>query len=107
MIAHRIGAELKDQAEKKVDQAKDKANELANDAKKKGEGKTREHRPIDRTKKLSSSRSQARRASSQCWQRSSRLRYARFSWTDKDNDNEGRSQNHEYWQASTRLDSSA
>ena len=50
MFTHRIGAELKDQAEKKVDQAKDKANELANDAKKKGEGKTREHQPIDRTK---------------------------------------------------------
>ena len=35
----RKGAELKKQASEKVDQAKDKANELASDAKKKGEGK--------------------------------------------------------------------
>lgn len=39
MPLRRIGAELKDQASEKVDQAKDKANELAADAKKKGEGK--------------------------------------------------------------------
>jgi hypothetical protein len=39
MSSRRIGAELKDQASEKVDQAKDKANELASDAKKKGEGK--------------------------------------------------------------------
>lgn len=32
------GAELKAQASDKVDQAKDKANEVASDAKKKGEG---------------------------------------------------------------------
>jgi hypothetical protein len=34
-----LAGELKDQASQKVDQAKDKANELASDAKKKGEGK--------------------------------------------------------------------
>jgi F0F1-type ATP synthase membrane subunit b/b' len=33
------GAELKEQASEKVDQAKDKANELASDAKQKGAGK--------------------------------------------------------------------
>jgi len=33
------GAEWKEQASEKVDQAKGKANELASDAKKKGEGK--------------------------------------------------------------------
>lgn len=35
-----LGAELKEQASEKVDQAKDKANEVASDAKKKGEGKS-------------------------------------------------------------------
>jgi F0F1-type ATP synthase membrane subunit b/b' len=39
MPLSRKGAELKAQASEKVDQAKDKANELANDAKKKGEGR--------------------------------------------------------------------
>jgi F0F1-type ATP synthase membrane subunit b/b' len=38
-LPRRIGAELKEQASEKVDQAKDKANELASDAKKKGEGR--------------------------------------------------------------------
>ena len=38
MPLRRIGAELKEQASEKVDQAKDKANEVASDAKKKGEG---------------------------------------------------------------------
>lgn len=33
------GAELKEEASEKFDQAKDKANELVSDAKKKGEGK--------------------------------------------------------------------
>jgi F0F1-type ATP synthase membrane subunit b/b' len=41
MLLHQKGAELKEQASEKVDQAKDKANELASDAKKKGEGKTK------------------------------------------------------------------
>ena len=38
-IACILAGELKDQASQKVDQAKDKANEVASDAKKKGEGK--------------------------------------------------------------------
>ena len=33
-----LAGEVKDQASQKVDQAKDKANEVASDAKKKGEG---------------------------------------------------------------------
>jgi hypothetical protein len=39
MPLSRKGAEWEAQASEKVDQAKDKANELANDAKKKGEGR--------------------------------------------------------------------
>ena len=39
MLLYRTGAQLKDQAAEKVDQAKDKANELASDAQKKGQGK--------------------------------------------------------------------
>ena len=38
MSLSRTGAELKEEASEKVDQAKSKANELAADAKKKGEG---------------------------------------------------------------------
>ncbi len=38
MPIRRIGAELTEQASEKVDETKDKANELASDAKKKGEG---------------------------------------------------------------------
>jgi hypothetical protein len=39
MLLSRKGAELKAEASEKVDQAKDKGNELANDAQKKGEGR--------------------------------------------------------------------
>jgi vacuolar-type H+-ATPase subunit H len=39
MPLSRKGAEWETEASEKVDQAKDKANELASDAKKKGEGK--------------------------------------------------------------------
>ena len=42
MLLRRIGAELQEQASEKVDQAKDKANEVASDVKKKGEGKKNE-----------------------------------------------------------------
>ena len=37
-IVSLLAGEVKDQASQKVDQAKDKANEVASDAKKKGEG---------------------------------------------------------------------
>ena len=38
MSFSQLGAELKNQASQKVDQAKDKANDLATDAKQKGQG---------------------------------------------------------------------
>jgi len=39
MPMRRIGAEFMEQASEKVDETKDKANELASDAKKEGEGR--------------------------------------------------------------------